>query len=309
MATATLNINVIKEGKELEVLTREDVNFDFDGTVLFNGKQVGEILSYARPTKAIIDRTRESQRFLIKNSVILKQDFRNLNNAGGVFVTEKGIMKLIITSNMPKAEEFEDKVWEIVTQVQQTGKYDVVENKIQQIEDNRERELSLGLYQLKQVLKVNPNDMLTTLAYNNMQQELTTYKQNKKLEEVDKKIKAIENNQENQKKRLESIVAIGDRVQFTNEVNRVSRATGAKHAEIYNLTYLKLKNLYGIDLNVRTKNKRQELQNRRLDKRLKLYAPSTLKQKVNNLVLADEECLWNELGRSLYAVEQDLLNN
>lgn len=303
---------MIFEGEELEVLTREDVNFDFDGTVLFNGKQAGTLLKYKNPSESIRVNVREKDKYLVKNANILdsiKHGFRKLNNAGEIFITEKGIMKLIINSSMPKANEFEDKVWEIVTKVQQTGKYDVIENKLQQIEDDKERELSLGLYQLEQVLKVNPNDMLTTLAYNNMQQELTIYKQNKKLEEFENKVQAIEANQEDQKKRLESIVAIGDRVQFTNEVNRVSRTTGTKHAEIYNLTYLKLKNLYGIDLNARTKNKRQELQNERLDKGLKLYAPSTLKQKVNNLVLADEECLWNELGRSLYAVEQDLLNN
>lgn len=300
---------MIFEGEELEVLTREDVNFEFDGTVLFNGNQVGAILNYARPTKAITDKTRESQKCLIKNSDVLKQCFRKLNNAGEIFVTEKGVMKLIITSNMPKADEFENKVWEIVTKVQQTGKYDVIENKLQQIEDEKERELSLGLYQLEQVLKINPSDMLTTLAYNNMKQELTTYKQDRKLEEFENKVQAIEANQEDQKKKLESIVAIGDRVQFTNEVNRISRVTATKHAEIYNLTYLKLKNLYGIDLNTRTRHKRQELQDERLNKGLRVYAPSTLKSKVNNLVLADEECLWNELGRSLYAVEQDLLNN
>lgn len=241
---------------------------------------------------------------------VVKHEGFKINGSEVSLIPQGDIVRLIVKCSLPQADKFERWIFDdVIPQVLNTGKYDVVENKIQQIEDDKERELSLGLYQLEQVLKVNPNDMLTTLAYNNMQQELTTYKQNKKLEEVDKKIKAIENNQENQKKRLESIVAIGDRVQFTNEVNRVSRATGAKHAEIYNLTYLKLKNLYGIDLNARTKNKRQELQNRRLDKRLKLYAPSTLKQKVNNLVLADEECLWNELVRSLYAVEQDLLNN
>jgi len=303
---------MIFEGEELEVLTREDVNFDFDGTVLFNGKQAGTLLKYKNPSESIRVNVREKDKYLVKNANILdsiKHGFRKLNNAGEIFITEKGIMKLIINSSMPKANEFEDKVWEIVTKVQQTGKYDVIENKLQQIEDEKERELSLGLYQLEQVLKINPSDMLTTLAYNNMKQELTTYKQDRKLEEFENKVQAIEANQEDQKKKLESIVAIGDRVQFTNEVNRISRVTATKHAEIYNLTYLKLKNLYGIDLNTRTRHKRQELQDERLNKGLRVYAPSTLKSKVNNLVLADEECLWNELGRSLYAVEQDLLNN
>src|SRR3712207_2176289 len=40
------NSLMIFEGSELEILTKEDVNFEFEGTVLFNGKQVCEILEY-----------------------------------------------------------------------------------------------------------------------------------------------------------------------------------------------------------------------------------------------------------------------
>ena len=36
----------IFEGIELEVLTKEDVNIDFNGECLFNGKQVTTILGY-----------------------------------------------------------------------------------------------------------------------------------------------------------------------------------------------------------------------------------------------------------------------
>ena len=36
----------IFEGIELEVLTKEDVNIDFNGECLFNGKQVTKILGY-----------------------------------------------------------------------------------------------------------------------------------------------------------------------------------------------------------------------------------------------------------------------
>lgn len=274
---------------------------EIDGRPYAVGSDIAKCLGYKRPSKAVSDHCKG----VLKQSILTNGGKQEMN-----VIPQGDIIRLIVKCSLPQADKFERWIFDdVIPQVLSTGKYDVIENKLQQIEDDKERELSLGLYQLEQVLKVNPKDMLTTLAYNNMQQELTTYKQNKKLEEFENKVQVIEANQEDQKKRLESIVAIGDRVQFTNEVNRVSRATGSKHAEIYNLTYLKLKNLYGIDLNARTKNKRQELQNERLDKGLKLYAPSTLKQKVNNLVLADEECLWNELGRSLYAVEQDLLNN
>lgn len=39
----------------------------------------------------------------------------------------------------------------------------------------------------------------------------------------------------------------------------------------------------------------------------KLLSPSALKQKVNCLVIADEEQLWNELGKSLFKVKDILL--
>ena len=43
----------IFEGIELEVLTKEDVNIDFNGECLFNGKQVAEILEYAESSKPL----------------------------------------------------------------------------------------------------------------------------------------------------------------------------------------------------------------------------------------------------------------
>ncbi|MCD3340342.1 BRO family protein, partial [Clostridium botulinum] len=232
------NSLMIFEGIELEVLTKEDVNFEFEGTVLFNGKQIGGILGYKREVKAINDITRENQRFKISNSKILNQDFRKLHNTGEMFVNEKGVMKLIINSDMPKADEFEDKVWKIVTKVQQTGKYDSIEEKLKLIEDDKERELSLGLYSLQQALKVNPSDMLLIINCKQKENELTTYKQQKHLELVSNKL--IE-----QEKKLDNMFVIGDRIQFTNEINRIARSTGKQQSEIYNLTYSKLKSMYG----------------------------------------------------------------
>ena len=43
----------IFEGIELEVLTKGDVNIEFNGEVLFNGKQVAEILGYKNCNREI----------------------------------------------------------------------------------------------------------------------------------------------------------------------------------------------------------------------------------------------------------------
>lgn len=39
---------ILFEGKVIDILTKQDVNFDFDGDVLFNVRQVAELLGYAR---------------------------------------------------------------------------------------------------------------------------------------------------------------------------------------------------------------------------------------------------------------------
>ena len=140
---------MIFEGQELEILTKEDINFKFEGTVLFGGKQSALILNYSNTAKAISDHVDDDCKLLLKSSDITKRDFRKLNNAGEIFITEDGVFDLIYNSKLPKAKEFKKKVRNIVKQVQQTGKYDTIEENIKLIEDDKERELSLKLYQLQ----------------------------------------------------------------------------------------------------------------------------------------------------------------
>lgn len=175
---------MIFKGVELEILTKDDISLDFHGDVLFNGKQIAGILEYADASSTISKNVRDIHKYKVKNSDLLNWQFRKLNNAGETFITEKGVMKLIISSNMPKADEFEDLVWNIVTEVQKTGRYDVVEQRLQQIEDLKERELTLTLHQLENTLKINPNDMMMILTYNTKKQELSNYINEKNIKEI-----------------------------------------------------------------------------------------------------------------------------
>jgi prophage antirepressor-like protein len=160
------------EGQDLEILTKDDVHIEFDGTVLFNGKQVATILGYKRPSDCIRDNVRDNQKYKLKNSDTVNDRFRKLNNAGEMFITEKGVMKLIINSDMPKADDFEDKVWEIVSKVQTTGKFDSIEENLKQIEDETERNLSLGLYSLQQAQKSNSTDLTISILIGQKTSEL-----------------------------------------------------------------------------------------------------------------------------------------
>ena len=292
----------IFEGIELEVLTKEDINIDFNGDCLFNGKQVAKLLEYVNDRDAINTKVRENQKIKLKNSDVVNHDFRKLNNAGETFITENGVMRLILNSKMPKAEEFEDKVWEIVKSVQATGKYDSIEEQIKTIQDETERNLKLTIYQYQQIVKIQPNDILSAMMLNNKQTELNTYLQSKEIDKLKSTIEDVN-------KKLDNVCVIGDRKQFTNEVKSVARATGKEIADIYSLTYKQLLNDYGIDLKTRCENKKKKLQNERLNQGKKPLSPSTLKQKVNNLVICDEESLWNELGKCLFSVKNNLLNN
>lgn len=291
----------IFEGIELDILTKDDVNIEFNGECLFSGKQVCNVLQYVNDRDAISSKVRENQKVKVKNSDVVNSYFRKLNNAGETFITENGVMRLILNSKMPKAEEFEDKVWEIVKSVQATGKYDVIENEIKLIEDETEKNLKLTIYQYENIVKMNPTDILSGMMLNSKKNELNTYLQSKEIKELKTVI-------DDNIKRLDNICIIGDRQQFTNEINSVARATGKQQSDIYTLVYKQLLADYGIDLKIRSENKKKHIQNERLDSGKKPLSPSTLKQKVSCLVIADEMSIWNEMGKSLFAVKNGLLN-
>ena len=202
---------------------------------------------------------------------------------------------------MPKAEQFEDKVWEIVKSVQATGKYDSIEEQIKTIQDETERNLKLTIYQYQQIVKIQPNDILSAMMLNNKQNELNTYLQSKEINKLKCDIEEVT-------KKLDNVCVIGDRKQFTNEVKSVARATGKEIADIYSLTYKELEDVYGIDLKARCENKKKKLQEERLNNGKKPLSPTTLKGKINCLSVADEEQLWSELAKCLFSVKNKLLN-
>ncbi|MBN1074730.1 hypothetical protein DVV91_10285 [Clostridium botulinum] len=288
------------EGVELEILTKEDVNVEFNGECLFNGIQITDILGYSNGNRDIENHCDEDCIELITKDKLSTKMVLSLGQRGTKFINEDGVMDLIYNSKMPKAKDFKKKVRKIVKEVQVTGKYDSVEQQLKLIEDGKERNLKLTIYQLDGILKINPSDMLTGIMRNQKQTELDTYLQSKELKSIKDSVEEINN-------KVSNMVVIGDRKQFSNEVNSVARATGKEQSEVYTLTYKQLENEYGIDLKSRCENKKKKIQNERLEQGKKPLSPSTLKQKVNNLTIADEEELWSELGKCLFAVKNELL--
>ena len=293
----------IFEGIELEVLTKEDVNIDFNGECLFNGKQVTTILGYSKENYARdINRHCDEDciELITKDKLTSKMEL-TLGQRGTYFINEDGVMDLIYNSKLPKAKEFKKKVREIVKSVQATGKYDSIEEQIKTIQDETERNLKLTIYQYQQIVKIQPNDILSAMCLSQKQNELNTYLQSKEIAKIKDDIEEVT-------KKLDNVCVIGDRKQFTNEVKSVSRATGKEIADIYSLTYKELEDVYGIDLKARCENKKKKIQEERLNNGKKPLSPTTLKGKINCLSVADEEQLWGELGKCLFSVKNKLLN-
>lgn len=86
-----MNELMIFEGKELEVL-------EFEGKILFNAKQVGEILEI-KNVNDNISKMNEKQVFKLTNSIVKDTDFRKLHNTGENFLTESGVSVLISKAN------------------------------------------------------------------------------------------------------------------------------------------------------------------------------------------------------------------
>ena len=291
----------IFEGIELEVLTKEDVNIEFNGECLFNGKQVTTILGYKNCNREIDAYCDEDCIELITKDKLNTEIVLSLGQRGTKFINEDGVMDLIYNYKLPKAKEFKKKVREIVKSVQATGKYDSIEEQIKTIQDETERNLKLTIYQYQQIVKIQPNDILSAMMLNNKQTELNTYLQSKEINKLKCDIEEVT-------KKLDNVCVIGDRKQFTNEIKSVARATGKEIADIYSLTYKELEDVYGIDLKARCENKKKKLQEERLNNGKKPISTTNLKGKINCLSVADEEQLWSELSKCLFLVKNNLLD-
>lgn len=109
---------MIFEGHKVEI-------FDFNGTVLFNPRHVGECLELTESAvRMSIAKMNEKQVIKLKNLDVKDTDIRKLNNAGENFLTESGVYKLIFKSKKEQAEKFQDWVTdEVLPAIRKNGGY------------------------------------------------------------------------------------------------------------------------------------------------------------------------------------------
>ena len=301
---------MIFEGQEIEILTKEDVNFEFKGTALFNGNQISKMLGYSEKSKPITKHVRDNQKYLVKSSDVLDRHFRKLNNAGETFITEHGVMKLTINSDMDDANAFEDIVWDIVTQIQQTGKFDATENNIMLIEDETERNMTLTVHNFKQALMINPNDMIAQFAYNSKVTALDSYKQSMQLKLVEGKIEELSNTINTVQKDNELIkgqqMFICDRTSFSQKMTLLSnKYFGRNMSKAYNALFGKMKLLGSFDVYARRKNEWDKINEDRIEQGKDPYKESTLKGKVNYLDIIDKNNKWQLCSEAYKTIETE----
>jgi len=111
---------------EVMILLKEDVKFSFYGDFLILAKNVAAALEYAR-TEEVTKFCKAGQVFIVKNSDISASALnriRKLNNAGEAFITNLALNRVLGKSEKPKAEPFQDWLYEdMLPTVQKTGGY------------------------------------------------------------------------------------------------------------------------------------------------------------------------------------------
>ena len=285
----------IFEGQELEILTKEDVNFEFEGTVLFNGIQCVSILGYANQNRDIERHCEQEDIYIItkdqlSTEMVLKLELNTykltLGQRGTKFINEDGVFDLIYNSKLPQAKQFKKKVKAIISQIQKTGKFDYTENNIMLIEDETERNMTLTVHNFKQALIINPNDMVSQFAYNTKVTELNLYKQSVELKKLKDDVEGVKADTELIKGQQ---LYICDRTNFSEKMKILTnKFFGRDSSKAYNALFSKMKTLGSFDVYQRRKNEWDKINEERVSEGKDPYKPSTLKGKVNYLDVIDK---------------------
>lgn len=111
------------EGQEVMILMKADVNFDFKGDYLVRLKDVAEALEYER-AENVQRLCKPDQVFKVKNSDFAITAKTKLNNTGELFITNLALNRVFGKSEMPKAESFQDWLYdEVLPSIQEHGGY------------------------------------------------------------------------------------------------------------------------------------------------------------------------------------------
>lgn len=152
--------------------------------VWFVGKDVAEALGYVKPNDAI-------DRHCKKDGVVFHGLIDSLGRTQQAkYINQRNIIRLIMRSNLPQAEEFQDWVEdEIIPSILETGSYGIPQlTKKQQLQlqilNGTETERTLALKEYE--------DMIATPLLNTIEEQQDTIdKQDAKIEELDTEVNTL----------------------------------------------------------------------------------------------------------------------
>lgn len=290
-------------------------------------KEICDYLELSNPSVALQGLKEGTQKKYINGETLSQlKELPNFNLGSRTaelnLLTEAGVYKLIFKSRKPNAEDFTDWISErVLPSLRNKGKYDIVEEKLQTIKDEKEKNLSLTVYNLEQAVKSNPTDMLMMFTYNSKKQELETYKELKRIETENKKLinevntKVDELTEENKKLKEDTELIKQQQVYICNRTNFYERVTilankyfGRDIQEAYKALYSKMKVLGSFDVYTRRKHEWEALNAERAKAGKKPYKESTLKSKFNMLDVIDKFNKWELCSEAYKTIETEMYN-
>ncbi|MFW5437086.1 phage antirepressor KilAC domain-containing protein [Paenibacillus apiarius] len=126
---------VLFEGKEISFLLPDDVSFNFKGDFLIKAKDVADVLEYrgGSATSEVLKFCKDNHIYHVKNSDMANRHIRKLHNTGEKFISNLSLNRVLGQSGQPKAEKFQDWLYEdMLPSVQRHGIY-ATDNVISQI--------------------------------------------------------------------------------------------------------------------------------------------------------------------------------
>lgn len=149
------------ENNQIEII-------ELNGKIYFNAKHVGNILGI-KNVNDNISRMNEKQVVKLTNdSVIGKTDTRKFNNFGENFLSESGVYKLILRSNKPAAERFQDWVTdEVLPSLKSKGSYSlfVSNNELLKTLESKLKELDEKVAQLDNYYRPTHKEKISISNY------------------------------------------------------------------------------------------------------------------------------------------------
>lgn len=95
------------------------IQHDSDGDPLFRASDIGKVLSIANVRTSIIDFDEDDR--------VVRTTYTVQGEQKAIFLTEKGVYKLIMRSRKAKAKHFQNWVFEVIKTIRKTGKYELEE--------------------------------------------------------------------------------------------------------------------------------------------------------------------------------------